>query len=69
MNRDRIFGATVLVALVATVALAVALGVDLAKKDQQALPVRAGSPSSGSRLGIAVRAVANSQRYSMLLGI
>ena len=42
MNRDRIFGATVIVALVTTVALAVALGVDLAKKDQQALPVQAG---------------------------
>jgi ABC-type branched-subunit amino acid transport system substrate-binding protein len=46
MNRDRIFGATVIVALVTTVALAVALGIDLAKKDQQALPVQAGAAAA-----------------------
>lgn len=46
MNRDRIFGATVIVALVATIALAVALGIDLGKKDQQALPVQAGPASA-----------------------
>jgi ABC-type branched-subunit amino acid transport system substrate-binding protein len=46
MNRDRIFGATVIVALVTTVALAVALGVDLAKKDQRALPVQAGAAAA-----------------------
>ncbi|HEV7865579.1 MAG TPA: ABC transporter substrate-binding protein, partial [Acidimicrobiia bacterium] len=51
MNRDRIFGATVIVALVTTIALAVALGVDLAKKDQQALPVQAGAATAAAPAG------------------